>query len=40
MELFDVMHDPNETRNLAAEQRERVIELTAALNKWWAADRR
>jgi arylsulfatase A-like enzyme len=40
VELFDVAHDPNETRNLAAEQRERVIELTAALNKWWAADRR
>jgi arylsulfatase A-like enzyme len=40
VELFDVAHDPNETRNLAAEQRERVIDLTAALNKWWAADRR
>ncbi len=37
VELFDVAHDPEETRNLAAKQRERVIELTAELDKWWAA---
>jgi arylsulfatase A-like enzyme len=40
VELFDVAHDPEETRNLAAEQPERVVGLTDRLDKWWAADRR
>jgi arylsulfatase A-like enzyme len=38
VELFDVAHDPEETRNLAAEHAERVIDLTAALDKWWAVE--
>ncbi len=39
VELFDVAHDPDETRNVAAEHPERVIDLTAELGKWWAPDR-
>ena len=37
VELFDVGHDPGETRNLAGEDRQRVTDLMARLNAWWAA---
>jgi uncharacterized sulfatase len=35
IELFEVAHDPDEIRNLAAEQPRRVRELSARLEKWW-----
>ena len=35
VELFDVVHDPGETRNLAAEQPQKLAELMARLDKWW-----
>ena len=37
VELFDVAHDPDEKRNLAPEQTQRVMELSAQLEKWWPA---
>ncbi len=40
VELFDVAHDPDEKRNLAAEHPQRVIELTGRLEKWWPVERR
>ncbi len=40
IELFDLAQDPDETRNLAAENPERLAALTAELDKWWPADRR
>jgi arylsulfatase A-like enzyme len=39
VELFDVAHDPDEKRNLAAEQPQKVTELTARLEKWWPVER-
>jgi arylsulfatase A-like enzyme len=35
VELFDVVHDPGETRNLAAEQPQKLAELMTRLDKWW-----
>ena len=35
VELFDVVHDPGETRNLAAEQPQKLAYLMARLDKWW-----
>jgi uncharacterized sulfatase len=40
VELFDVAHDPGETRNLAAEQQPRVIELLRKLDACWLVTRR
>jgi uncharacterized sulfatase len=37
IELFDLSHDPGETRNLAGEQPRRVVDLTARLDAWWPA---
>ncbi len=36
-ELYDVVADPHETKNLAAALPDRVKELTAAINAWWDA---
>jgi uncharacterized sulfatase len=35
VELFDLLADPQETRNLAAEQLPRVRQLRAAIDAWW-----
>ena len=35
-QLYDVLQDPTEEHNLAAEQPERVAALRAALDQWWA----
>jgi uncharacterized sulfatase len=35
-QLYDVLRDPTEQRNLAAEQPERVAELREALDRWWS----
>jgi arylsulfatase A-like enzyme len=40
VELFDVAHDPGETRNLAAEHRQKVAEMLVKLDTWWMANRR
>ncbi len=40
VELFDVAHDPGETRNLAAEQRPRVVEMLKRLDACWLVTRR
>jgi arylsulfatase A-like enzyme len=40
VELFDITHDPQEKRNLAAEQPQKVIELTGRLENWWRVERR
>ncbi len=40
VELFDVAHDPGETRNLAAEQPRQVAEILAKLDAHWPAIRR
>jgi arylsulfatase A-like enzyme len=37
VELFDVVHDPGETRNLAGEQPQKMADLTARLHQWWLA---
>ncbi len=37
VELFDIAHDPDEKRNLAREHPQRVMELSARLEKWWPA---
>ncbi len=34
-ELYDVLADPHETRNLASEQTDRVKQLTASIDAWW-----
>ena len=34
-ELYDIVDDPHETRNLAESQRERVRALTGRLDGWW-----
>lgn len=36
-ELYDVINDPHETKNLAAEQPERVAALTKLIDAWWSA---
>ncbi len=40
VELFDITHDPQEKRNLAMEQPQKVIELTGRLQKWWRVEER
>lgn len=35
VELYDVIGDPLETKNLAAEKPELIKSLTAALDEWW-----
>jgi uncharacterized sulfatase len=35
IELFDVVADPDETRNVAAEHPDVVTDLRASLNSWW-----
>ncbi len=35
-ELYDVLADPQETKNFAAEQPERVVALTKSIDAWWA----
>ena len=35
-ELYNVIDDPFETKDLAAERPELVVELQAALQQWWA----
>jgi uncharacterized sulfatase len=37
VELFDVAHDPGETRNLAGDQAARVADLMVRLDAWWPA---
>jgi uncharacterized sulfatase len=37
VELFDVLADPHETRDLAASRPEVVRRLTASLDRWWPA---
>jgi arylsulfatase A-like enzyme len=37
VELYDVAHDPAETRNLAREQPHKLTDLLARLNTWWLA---
>ncbi|WP_339911710.1 sulfatase [Symmachiella dynata] len=37
VELYDLDADPHETKNLAAEHADKVRELTANINDWWAA---
>ena len=39
VELFDVVHDPGETRNLAGTERGRVKELQRRLDSWWTGRR-
>ena len=38
VELYDLQADPHETKNLAAENPEKVQELTANINAWWPAN--
>jgi arylsulfatase A-like enzyme len=40
LELFDVAHDPGETRNVAAERRPKVVEMLAQLEAHWLVTRR
>lgn len=37
VELYDLDADPHETKNLAADHADKVRELTANINDWWAA---
>jgi uncharacterized sulfatase len=37
VELYDVVADPNEEKNLAAAQPDRVAELTKLIDGWWPA---
>ena len=37
VELFDILADPHETKNLAADNAEVVAQLTERINKWWPA---
>jgi uncharacterized sulfatase len=39
VELFDVVADPHETKNLAEQQPEIVRKLTARLDNWWTPTR-
>ncbi|HUT91530.1 MAG TPA: sulfatase [Thermoguttaceae bacterium] len=36
-ELYDVLADPHEERNLAGENRDRVVHLRALIDAWWPA---
>jgi len=36
-ELYDILADPKETKDLAAEKAEVVKDLTAKLDAWWKA---
>ncbi|HET6423592.1 MAG TPA: sulfatase [Planctomycetaceae bacterium] len=38
-ELYDVLADPHESQNLAADHPDRVTELTKQLNTWWTPTR-
>jgi uncharacterized sulfatase len=40
VELFDVAHDPGETRNLAAEHRQKVADMLVKLDARWLLNRR
>jgi uncharacterized sulfatase len=40
VELFDVAHDPGEARNLAAEHRQKVVDMLVKLDASWLANRR
>jgi hypothetical protein len=35
IELYDVVHDPGESRNLAGIEQGRVKELEDRLDSWW-----
>jgi uncharacterized sulfatase len=35
-ELFDLVNDPHEEKDLASDQPERVKRLTSLLDGWWA----
>ena len=37
---YAIAADPDETRNLAAEDPKRVADLTARLEQWWAPKER
>ena len=37
-ELFDLAHDPGETRDLAVERSEKVKTLKTLINDWWPAE--
>lgn len=37
-ELFNVMQDPHETKDLAAAYPEKVAQLTKQINQWWPVD--
>ena len=37
VELFDILADPHETKNLATENAQVVAQLTAKINAWWPA---
>ena len=39
VELYDVVHDPGETRNLAGTEEGRVKELKCRLDTWWKGRR-
>ncbi|PHR99375.1 MAG: sulfatase [Blastopirellula sp.] len=38
VELFDIVNDPHETKNLAAAHADVVKRLTKKINTWWAVD--
>ncbi len=38
IELFDVVADPHETKDLAGENDEQVKQLRARVDGWWAVD--
>lgn len=39
VELYDLRADPSETRNLAADRPERILDMKARLDAWWPATR-
>ncbi len=40
VELFDVVHDPGETRNVAVANRQKVVEMLVKLDTCWMVGRR
>jgi hypothetical protein len=40
VELFDVVADPDETRNVAAAHPDVVADLRASLDAWWTPDKK
>jgi hypothetical protein len=38
LELFDLLADPHETKNLAKEHPEVVKDLLARIDGWWKVD--